>query len=90
MYKVPLYLFQKLNVFLRFNLVVVDKCSVGAAQVHHVQLDSPALGGVGSGVGDQSVLEHRVLLATRQVVQGHISNLNTMISRFETSPSLSI
>ena len=90
MKKVPFYLFQELNVFLRFNLVVVDKCSVGAAQVHHVQLDSPALGRVWSGVGDQSVLEHRVLLATRQVVQGHISNLNTMISRFEISPSLSI
>ena len=38
------HLFKELNIFLRFNFVVVDKGSVGAVKIHDVELDAFPLG----------------------------------------------
>ena len=69
------HLFKELNVLLRFYFLIINKCSVGTAEVHHVQLDPLGGGAVRPGDGDQPVLEDRVLLAAAGVVQGDVGHL---------------
>ena len=69
------HLLKELYVLLRFNLLVVDKCTVGAVEIHHVELDPVDRDPVIPGDGDQPVLEDRVLLAAAGVVQGDVRHL---------------